>query len=342
MQENVDITRNSMSSLVDAFFSLLAKKRLQENTQQIAEKLAIPKTEGICTVGMGGSSIAGQIAIALLNDSSSIPLTFVRDYQLPAFIDDRWTVITVSYSGTTEETLSAYNDADSRGCELFSVTTGGELGALCSSERTHVLPKGIQPRAALPMILAAVLPLMQCLLGNRPTDFEHLSEKLTDRQKELKGSMKEPQEIATHIHQRIPAFIGWRHLAPVAYRAKTQINENAKSTAYSLELPEANHNEIEASAAYANQSIAPILLRSTYEDEQTRRRFEATSKILEQESVEVESIQFSGESKLEEVLYAIQYLDAVSVRLADIRGVNPMGVPQISLLKAILAGNIEL
>jgi glucose/mannose-6-phosphate isomerase len=342
LQETLDIAGNSMSSLVDAFFALLSKKTLAEGTQEIARSLAAPSSKGICTVGMGGSSIVGQIAIALLRESSPVPLLFVRDYQLPGFIDDEWVTIAVSYSGNTEETLSAYKDADSRGCELFAVTTGGQLEAMSEPKRTHLLPKGVQPRAALPMMLAAVLPIMECIIGQPSTDFEMLSKRLTSNQQKKEGSTKEPQDLANEIQNHIPAFIGWQHLSPVAYRAKTQINENAKWPAYSLELPEANHNEIEAIGAYKGSSVLPVLLRSAYENTQTRKRFEATSKILQQEGIEVESISFSCESKIEEVLTATQYLDDVSVRLANIRGVNPEDVPQISLLKAILAGRTEL
>jgi len=342
LQESLGIAKNSMSKLVDAFFTLLGKKTLRENMQEIATSLAAPKSKGICTVGMGGSSIVGQIAIALLKESSPVPLSFVRDYQLPNFIDDEWTVIAVSYSGNTEETLSAYKDANSRGCELFAVTTGGQLEAMSNPDRTHLLLEGVQPRAALPMMLAAVLPLMECLIGTPPTNFETLSKRMNSSQQKMEGATKEPQDLAIHIHDRLPTFIGWRHLAPVAYRAKTQINENAKWPAYNLELPEANHNEIEAIGAYSRKSVIPVLLRSAYEGTQTRKRFKATSKILEREGIEVESISFSCESKLEEVLAITQYLDRLSVNLADIRGVNPMDVPQISLLKAILGGETEL
>lgn len=338
MKDNVDEAEESMDSLVDSFFDLLVRKKLQGGIKEIAEELAAPRIEGVCTVGMGGSSIVGQIGIALLQDSSPVPLTFVRDYQLPMFVDEKWAVICVSYSGTTEETLSAYKTADARGCELFSITTGRKLGSISDPRRTHILPKGIQPRAALPMILAAVFPLMQCLLGQEPVNLDPLVKKLKVNRKRMLRRLRKPEELAKIIDNKMPAFIGWRHLVPIAYRAKTQINENAKAPAYSLELPEANHNEIEAVSAYTSQSILPILLRSRYEDSQTESRFQATAKILRGEGINVETIRANGNSKLEEALLIIQYLDEVSVKLAHIRGVNPMTVPQISLLKDILGG----
>jgi len=132
---------------------------------------------------------------------------------------------------------------------------------------------------------------------------------------------------------QIPLFIGARHLIPVAYRAKCQINENSKALAFHSELPEANHNEIESFAFTHSCKIVPIFLRSAFESEVLSRRFDATHEIYKEMGLDVINLAIGGETKLEEMLCFTQFLDMVSVEYADLLGANPVSVEKITDLK---------
>ncbi|MHA2432521.1 MAG: bifunctional phosphoglucose/phosphomannose isomerase [Candidatus Thorarchaeota archaeon] len=288
---------------------------------------------GVLLMGMGGSAIAGEICRAYLSDRSTTPILSVRDYTIPQFINDRWVTIAVSYSGSTEETLSAFKDAQSRGSSTIAFTTGGALKNLAGDTLVHDLWPGFQPRAALPMILSGLLPFLETILGLDITDLEMVSGDLEHMSTEWAGMPTTPADLAKMAKDTIPLFIGWKHLIPVAYRARCQMNENAKKMAFSSELPEANHNEIEGTASCAKTSFLPVFLRSREEDKRTQKRIEATIDIFLKNGCSPLNLDLDLPSRIHESLGYTYFLDLVSVELAEILGVDSLRVERIAELK---------
>lgn len=218
---------------------------------------------------------------------------------------------------------------------MFSITTGGELAAISETGYTQRIPTGLQPRAALPLLLSLTLGLTQRLLNLTHTDFNDISRRVALSRSKWGKDLDSPEVLASKLTDSVPVFIAHGHLLPVAYRAKCQFNENAKHVAFSLEMPEANHNEIEASSSYKRLSIRTIFLESTFESARMGRRFDATKIVMA--SQEQNTLNIPSESKLEEMLALTFYLDTVSLELADLRGVDAASVDRISELKALLA-----
>ena len=81
----------------------------------------------------------------------TIPLIVSRNYNIPKWANKHTLVIVSSYSGDTEETLSAFDDALLKECQIIGITTGGALLKQISSNNLDhiIMPKGLQPRAAL-------------------------------------------------------------------------------------------------------------------------------------------------------------------------------------------------
>ena len=331
------IDTNDMRAMIEAFPSLLCLTKPGPSIMTMASQAFSSGLHGICIAGMGGSAIAGQMAKALLAQKAQVPLITWRDYELPRCVTKDWAVICVSYSGNTEETLSAFEAAKKVGSVLFIVTTGGEILEQSKDLPVALLPKGIQPRAALPVIFSIALPIVETLSGVGSTDFPKLSVILDGLVKRWGDEIISPRNLAERIISPIPLFIGSGHLISVAYRAKCQINENAKAVAFSAELPEANHNEIEASHMYQEHGIMPIFLRSTHESKRMSARFEATDAVYRQSDCAPVHIRLSGLSELEEALAITHYLDTLSVDAADIRGVDSVRVDKIAELKRRLA-----
>jgi glucose/mannose-6-phosphate isomerase len=331
------VNKNNMRSMIESFPILLRETIIDEQVKSHAAELYENGIQGICMVGMGGSSIAGEMCRWLFNDQANIPIISVRDYDIPAFVNEKWVVIAVSYSGNTEETLSAFDDAQTRGCEIITFTTGGKLGEKSKDLSCHKLYPNFQPRAALPLIISAILPTIETLLGIPQSDLVKVSKELENHCKRWGADIPTPRKIAEALPGQIPVFIAGGHLVPVAYRAKCQINENAKAMAINLEIPEANHNEIEAIPVCYKHSIKPIFLRSQWESKRISKRFEITSRIYSSDKCISEHLQFSCESKLEEILAFTHYLDTVSLELAELRKVDPVSVERISQLKSYLS-----
>src|SRR5687767_14611501 len=79
--------------------------------------------EQVVLTGMGGSALAGLLTRSWLEDQLTVPFMVRRDYELPAFVSSKTLVIASSYSGNTEETLSAYASAQKAGAQVISITS---------------------------------------------------------------------------------------------------------------------------------------------------------------------------------------------------------------------------
>ena len=73
---------------------------------------------------------------------------------------------------------------------------------------------------------------------------DHLEELVIEWGPEGAARRRWPRALARALHGTVPVVAGAGLTTPIAYRWKTQINENAKMPAYALELPELDHNEI--------------------------------------------------------------------------------------------------
>ena len=108
---------------------------------------------------------------------------------------------------------------------------------------------GLQPRAAVGYMTVAALEVAAlCGVGPRcgselDVAAEHLEE-LVEAWGPDAPDEAEPKVLARALHGSVPVLFGAGLTTPLAYRWKTQINENAKQLAYAVELPEADHNEI--------------------------------------------------------------------------------------------------
>ncbi|MEJ2211790.1 MAG: bifunctional phosphoglucose/phosphomannose isomerase, partial [Anaerolineae bacterium] len=121
------------------------------------------ETYKVIVTGMGGSAIGGDLAAAVVEPHSSLPIQVLRDYGLPAYADRHTLVIASSYSGNTEETLSTFRAARERDCALVAVTTGGELAGLAREWEVPLVTFEYksQPRAALGYSLMSLLGVLR-------------------------------------------------------------------------------------------------------------------------------------------------------------------------------------
>lgn len=300
---------------------------------------------GLVVAGMGGSAIGGALARAALGDHASRPIFVTRAYGLPPWTTPETTVLCASYSGNTEETLACYEAAAALGAQRVVVTTGGRLAELARADRVPVipLPGGFQPRAAVAYMTVAALEVAAlCGAGPRLTSeidvaASHAEQLVAEWGPDsAEGSLA--KEIAGKLLGSAPVIAGAGLTAPIAYRWKTQINENAKLPCFAHELPELDHNEIVGwEGAQEIGRFTAVFLDDSDAHPRVKARMELTQKLIADHAAASLHVETRGQTTIERVFSLVLLGDLVSLYLAVLRGVDPGPVAVIEQLKAELA-----
>lgn len=276
--------------------------------------------------GVGGSAVGGDLAVAALSDRLTKPMLVPRGYELPSWAPAGSAVLCSSYSGNTEETLACYAAAEALGAQRLVATTGGELADVARADGVPVigLPAGLQPRAAVGYMfcIAAELAALSVAGPRINTEIDAAASHLGEA---LAAAESRARELAAEIGAATVLVYGSDLTAPVAYRWKTQVNENAKLPAFSSELPEADHNELEGWSG-ADRRFAAVFLEDRDQHPRERKRFELTAEAIEPHAAAVIRLETEGETRTERVLHGVMLGDLVSIELANARGVDPVAV----------------
>lgn len=302
----------------------------------------------IVITGLGGSAIGGDFLRLYVGDKAGVPVIVNRDYTLPKFIDNKTLIFVVSYSGNTEETLSAYAQAREKGAKIVALTNGGKLREMAENDGLPVIvvPAGISPRAATGYLLIPTLTVLESLglIGSLSAEMDDLNAVLKTVREQLKPEVPAEnnlaKQIAAKFYGKIPVI--WAvsgNTEVIATRWKGQVNENAKAPAYWNVFPELNHNEIvgfeEPVEMLRNLEI--VILRDAGDHPRVQKRIEISKDIIKDVVSGVTEIWSTGNSRLAR-LFSLTYIgDFVSVYLATMYGIDPTPVKKIDFLKKKLA-----
>jgi glucose/mannose-6-phosphate isomerase len=300
---------------------------------------------GLVVAGMGGSGIGGALACAALGDHASRPIFVTRAYGLPPWTTPETTVLCASYSGDTEETLACYESAAALGAQRVVVTTGGRLAELARADRVPVipLPGGFQPRAAVAYMTVAALEVAAlCGAGPRLTSEIDVAASHAEQLVAEWGPDAPEDSLAKRTARALlgstPVLAGAGLTAPIAYRWKTQINENAKLPAFAHELPELDHNEIVGwEGAPEVGRFSAVFLDDSDAHPRVKERIELTRKLIADNATACLHLETRGQTTIERVFSLVLLGDLVSLYLAILRGVDPGPVAVLEQLKAELA-----
>jgi glucose/mannose-6-phosphate isomerase len=293
------------------------------------------ESSGLVVCGMGGSAIGGDLAAAALGPRLGKQLNVVRGYALPVWTPTDRTVLCSSYSGDTEETVACYAAAEALGANRVVATTGGTLGESARRDGVPVigLPAGLQPRAAVGYMFTVAAEAAALYAGSDSIRTE-IDASAAHLEAQRDALAQRAAAIAVAIDGTVPVVYGGGLTAPVSYRWKTQINENAKLPAFSKEFPEVDHNEIAGwEGAGDGARLSCVMLTDPDQHPRERRRFELTAELIAPHAAHVETIETEGETRTARLLWSVMLGDLVSVELAALRGVDPMPVVLIERLK---------
>jgi glucose/mannose-6-phosphate isomerase len=320
-----------------------------ESAGERATADAVPSPDGlrnIVVLGMGGSGIAGDVLNAVSSGVLPVPVSVLKQIRTPRFVGPGTLAFAVSYSGTTEETLSMARGAVAAGAMLVTVSTGGELAELPAALH-FPCPPGLQPRAALGALVAplfvtlfrmGLMPEAHALLVRAQEQLSHRRDRCRP---EVKGDANPARELARRIDRTIPLVHAGGALGAVAaMRWKCDVNENAKAPAFWAAHPELDHNEISGFGQHGDvtrQVLTLVELRHGFEHERLAPRFDFARNLLEECVAQVLEVQAEGEGRLAQLLDLMYVGDWTSCYLALANDVDPGPVDAITELKRTLA-----
>jgi glucose/mannose-6-phosphate isomerase len=299
----------------------------------------------VVIAGMGGSALAALLTKALLEETLTIPLEIVREYELPTYVTADTLVIVSSCSGNTEETLGALVQARERGAQVAIMTSGGklleqarELGA------AHVvLPdrKQIEPRMSTIAQMRAIAKLLAHFGIVSQTNYDELAATSDWLQQETEAWLpgvstdkNQAKQLALLAVGKTPVFYGGRLTGPLAYKWKISWNENSKNVSFWNVYPEANHNEfIGWSSHPVDKPFAVFDLKSSFEHERILKRFEVSDRMLSGLRPKATPILLEGDSPLKQLLWGTILADFVSIYVAILNGVDPTPVDLVEKFK---------
>lgn len=309
----------------------------------------VSKPRLVVLTGLGGSAAGGDFVKCLFEAEGSIPFLVNRDYALPSYVGADDLVICASYSGNTEETLSAFRNAERVGAKILVISSGGELTDLAKKAGHTVIsvPGGQPPRTAMGWMTVPVI--VACIrLGLLPAIdlaevWENLDKGRAAWTAEVPYDDNPAKQVAERCIRRIPVIYGLGGpQAVVAHRIRCQIHENSKAMAHANAFPELNHNEILGWSSEGNWPVHEvgdwygILLSFGDETRKMQVRAEKTFELIGGVCPFYRFVAV-GESLLSRMLVTASFGDYVSVYLARLRGVDPEAIGMIDQLKNELA-----
>jgi len=298
--------------------------------------------QNVVFAGMGGSALP-----ALLGSTwpgYDLPFEICRQYNIPAYVSEKTLFIACSYSGNTEETLSALAEAEAKDAVIVIMAGGGKLEEIAGQKNYPFVkvPKAEQPRYAVFYMLVGLVTILEAtgLLTAKDATSQlaqatsFLKAKVKDWLPTVPADKNPAKALAMELAGKSGVVYGGPLMAPAAYKWKISFNENAKNVAWWGQYPEFNHNEfIGWSSHPVDKPYAVVDLRSSFEHPRVQQRFELSDKLLSGKRPAANVVEAQGETLLEHLLWTINFGDFVTIYLALLNNVNPAPVDLVEKFK---------
>lgn len=314
-----------------------------------AKKIELPKSYNqvnkIVTCGMGGSQLGVDLASHLLGQKIKLPITQVRGYNLPKFVDNKTLVFLLSYSGNTEEVISIMTNRQYRLTKKVIVSTDGELTKLAIKSKVPAYifkpinnPTG-QPRTGIGYTIGAIISILERL---KVIEFnDQLIRKMTNNYREKYHKIKESKllnNLSQKLKNKIPVIIASEFLQGNSHIMANQINESAKQLAIYFSLPELNHHLLEGLTFPPSnrKNLYFIFFFSKNYHPRNQKRYHVTQKVLQKQKIPYYQIKLSG-NKISQAMEMLTIGIQLSYKLSQINRVDPNQVPWVKFFKTTLA-----
>lgn len=323
----------------------IAEKQWQQLEHAFTVQIKPENISNIVFAGMGGSALG-----ALISQSwpmYKVPFEICRNYQIPAYVGRDTLFVASSYSGNTEETLSALEAAEAKQAQIVVIASGGRLRAIAEEKGYpfELLPEAGQPRFAALYGLKALVTILE---SAGLVEVDKAEKKLKDAAKFLKvhtanwtpivpAKNNLAKQVALECMGKSPVIYAGPRLFPAAYKWKISFNENAKNVAWCNAYPEFNHNEMLGWTSHPTEKPYTVIdLRSSLEHGRVQKRFQVSERLLSGKRPAAHVVEVQGETILEQLIWATALGDFVSLYTALLNGLNPTPVDLIEKFKKSL------
>ena len=308
------------------------------------------EAKNIVVCGMGGSALGSDVIRYVFMGILRIPYTIVNGYHLPAFVDRNTLVVFSSYSGTTEEVLSAMTEAKKRGALITGLTRGAKLGAFFDRngypwyQIDGEVNLSRQPRMGLGYSIMGQLGLLSSigLLPMTPTDAAAIVKYVRRRAKAFETSVptsrNEAKSLAVSLLGRIPVLIGTEHCSGSIHVFANQLNETPKAFAMPFIVPELNHHLLEGLRfpKAVKKGTFMFVSSSLYDDRITKRQH-ITAEIVKKRGLKVVQYRVRGADRLTQAFDLLVLAGHASFYLSVLHNCDPLGIQTVDEFKERLA-----
>lgn len=337
------------AEVLDSLGMFEAAYGLPEQVERAAEVAAsvdgLPLSDGIDSVvvfGMGGSGIGGDVCSAVAAPTCRVPIVVSKHYGCPGFVGPDTLVLAVSFSGNTEETVTALREAHAAGARLVVVAAGGEMADLAAEwdvPLVRVDDSIPMPRAAIGAVSVPLLVVLERLrlAEGMTAQIDSAVSQLRRRREQLAVTGNDADRLAARIGRTLPLVYGGEPLGEIAaWRWKNQFNENPKIPAWCNRIPELTHNELAGWAQHGDvtrQVFSLVLLRHDFEHPNVGRRFDFVVDACDEVVADIHSVQAEGDGQFAQLMDLVMWGDLVTLHLAVQSGVDPGPIAVLDDLK---------
>ncbi len=343
----------------------LLGKQVEEVLAQ-AKKVKIPatykKANNLVVLGMGGSALGAHLIKSVFLDSLKISVEIVNGYKTPGFVNEKSLVIASSYSGSTEEILSAVVDAKKKKAKILIICSGGKLADWVKQNKVPALifstnnnPCG-SPRMGLGYSIFGQIALLANagILKLSPAEIKNAIQTISkfnllfgvDNPEEkparttdaVQSGGNPAKQLATSLANKSVWYLASEHLAGNAHIAANQMNENAKRFGGFFIVPEMNHHLMEGTPyPESNKNdIKFVLLESKLYDKRVQKRYEITKQVLDNKKISFTSYLCQENKRLLQACEVLVLGSYVSFYSAMLQGIDPTAIPLVDFFKAQL------
>jgi glucose/mannose-6-phosphate isomerase len=326
--------------------AMIAGQASQLRQEYKVDAPPIHELQNIVVAGMGGSAIEAEFIRSWLKDKLPVPVQITRDYSLPGFVNKHTLVIISTYSGNTEEALSALEDAAAKQAVIVTTGTGGQLEAAANNGNYAFIkiPAGVQPRLSVLFGVKALATLFESigLVEGITNELEGQADWLVHESSYFAQNVATADNLAKQLAEKVvgftPIIYGGPTLAMPAMKWKIDFNENAKNTAFYNVFSEFNHNEMLGWVEGPKErQMQVIQLHSSLDRPQIKKRFEVTNRLLSGKMPAPIIVEAHGETYLQQMLWTMLLGDFTSAYLAFLNGIDPIPVELIEKFKKEIA-----
>lgn len=323
-------------------------------TWDAAKSLQVPaptaEIQQVVVAGMGGSILGTHVIQTVFKEELRVPIIIAPDYTVPHFVNQHTLVVASSYSGSTEETLAAVQDAQKKGAQIVGITSGGKLAEWLKANNYPCLqfPTTYNPSNSPRMGLGYSIFGQMALFGKTgvlkldDSMYQEVLDTIAATHLQCSVSVEQTSNqaklLAFEMLNRIPVVTAAEHLEGSAHVFANQINENAKTFSEFRVVPELNHHLMEGlQFPDSNRdNLLFVMVASTLYEKSNQRRMELTHQVIDQNEVHAIAVTLKGETKLAQAFELITIGAYASYFLAMLNHQDPVPNPWVDWFKAEL------